>query len=245
MADADAELPTRVQTTAESRADMLDLKARQRHNCMERKVVSEEDVGEGARFWDCLWAALWTWLHAVSFQYPEQDPDPEVREAFKAFYMRVGANLPVCQTCKADYEKAIAAHPDFDSVFDSRDALTRWFVELHNGVNDRIRELNPALTSKQPNAEYEIVRERHMADGGRGYLDWLMTDYEVDLAAQLAAGLPEGTLKGTFKLIGDALEHVYAANQPLRERGSLVLLGHVSDPTQPAFILPTADNREL
>jgi len=243
MAAAEAQLPTRVQTTAESRARMLDLKARQKHNCMERKVVSEEDVREGARFWDCLWSALWTWLHAVSFQFPESDPDPATREVFKAFFRRVGSNLPVCPTCKDDYEKAIATHPDWDSVFDSREALSRWFVDLHNGVNDRIRELNPALTSKQPNAEYAVVLERHTSQGGIGYIDWLLEDYGVDVGAQVAAGLPDGTLTETFKRIGDALEHIYQPGNGIRERGSLVLLGHVSDPTQPTFILPTVDNR--
>tara|TARA_B100000683_G_scaffold77283_1_gene76425 strand:- start:9847 stop:10296 length:450 start_codon:yes stop_codon:yes gene_type:complete len=78
--------------------------------------------------------ALWRFLHASSFAFPEA-PNPTRRTHMLDFLSVVGRVLP-CATCRSHYEEYIRSNLDERAV-QSRDTLVRWVLDLHNSVNRR------------------------------------------------------------------------------------------------------------
>lgn len=78
--------------------------------------------------------ALWRFLHASSFAFPEE-PERVRRVQMHEFLRSVGQVLP-CQTCREHYNQYIQEHLD-ESATANRENLVAWVVELHNAVNRR------------------------------------------------------------------------------------------------------------
>lgn len=78
--------------------------------------------------------ALWRFLHASSFAFPEE-PDALRRAQMLEFLRSVGRVLP-CQTCREHYQEYLREHLN-EQTTASREALVAWMVELHNSVNRR------------------------------------------------------------------------------------------------------------
>ena len=78
--------------------------------------------------------ALWRFLHASSFAYPD-DPDPLRQAQMLEFLKSVGSVLP-CKTCRNHYNAYINEHLT-EEVVRSKVVLIEWMVELHNSVNRR------------------------------------------------------------------------------------------------------------
>tara|TARA_B110000046_G_scaffold176768_1_gene202795 strand:+ start:3141 stop:3698 length:558 start_codon:yes stop_codon:yes gene_type:complete len=83
-------------------------------------------------------ASGWVFLHACAFAYPENDPPAETREAAFWLLRSLDRMLP-CAKCRQHYRNATrhVASPAHQ-VFESRDALARFYVHLHNDVNERL-----------------------------------------------------------------------------------------------------------
>lgn len=79
--------------------------------------------------------ALWRFLHASSFAYPELPDEPRQRQML-AFLRGVGDVLP-CKTCRDHYREYVDGKLTPADV-SSRAALVSWLVELHNSVNRRV-----------------------------------------------------------------------------------------------------------
>lgn len=99
--------------------------------------------------------ALWRFLHASSFAYPD-DPDPLRRAQMLEFLSRVGSVLP-CKTCRNHYNEYVAEHLTEDVVVSKR-VLSAWLVDLHNSVNRR--------TGKREWAFDEVRRLYETESGG-------------------------------------------------------------------------------
>lgn len=78
--------------------------------------------------------ALWRFLHASSFAFPEE-PDAVRQMQMLEFLKSVGRVLP-CKTCREHYTAYLEEHLD-ERVVASRTALVEWLVALHNDVNRR------------------------------------------------------------------------------------------------------------
>lgn len=76
--------------------------------------------------------SAWTFLHTVSFAYPD-DPDEATRHSTRRFFETLQHVLP-CANCREHYRDRFITAALRDP-FQSRDALTRWLVALHNDVN--------------------------------------------------------------------------------------------------------------
>lgn len=80
----------------------------------------------------------WGFLHAASFKYPDTPTVPE-RIAWSNLLHSLAVVLP-CAVCRKHFGVELGrtlARREHARVLDSRDALTRWLVDVHNDVNER------------------------------------------------------------------------------------------------------------
>jgi FAD-linked sulfhydryl oxidase len=91
--------------------------------------------------------SAWRFLHAVTFAYPEH-PTPEQRDAAMQLFLSLRHMIP-CGDCCGHYCSEIQAAPP---RVESRDALSRWLVDLHNRVNVRLHK--PQYAYEDAKAEY-------------------------------------------------------------------------------------------
>jgi hypothetical protein len=105
-----------------------------------------------------IWGpAAWSFLHSATFNYgknPEKATVEEQEQA-RAFFISLPHMLP-CSICRKHYLQHIEKNPP---QVESRDALTRWLVKIHNIVN---------IANHKPIIPYEHVREHYL--GGRQWL---------------------------------------------------------------------------
>lgn len=83
-------------------------------------------------------ASGWTFLHACVFSYPERDPTAAMRQSAFWLLRSLDYMLP-CEKCAEHYRDATRhvtspQHP----VFNTRNTLARFYVDLHNDVNERL-----------------------------------------------------------------------------------------------------------
>jgi hypothetical protein len=96
--------------------------------------------------------AMWTTLHNITFNYPE-NPTDEQKMQHKQFFMSLKNVLP-CETCREHYGKNIEKIFPIDAALKNRDTFSRWLVDLHNSVNRRLNK---------PVIPYETVKEKYDA----------------------------------------------------------------------------------
>jgi len=77
--------------------------------------------------------AGWTFLHSISYSYPEK-PTEEEKESMVSFLKGVGDVLP-CPTCKKHYNDFMTER--MDDAVESKGTLTYALWTLHNQVNRR------------------------------------------------------------------------------------------------------------
>lgn len=84
---------------------------------------------------------LWTSLHLMSFAYPEQTNDKQLKQNVYNFFKNLGAMLP-CTSCRDHFNK------NFDNVdlmknLDGRENFSRWVYMLHDTVNKQLGKKSP------------------------------------------------------------------------------------------------------
>jgi FAD-linked sulfhydryl oxidase len=91
--------------------------------------------------------SAWRFLHAVTFAYPDA-PTEEQQAAARQLFQSLRQMIP-CGDCCGHYCTEIQSHPP---QVQSRDALSRWLVDLHNRVNARLGK--PSYSYSVARAEY-------------------------------------------------------------------------------------------
>jgi hypothetical protein len=100
-----------------------------------------------------LWGpSAWTFLHAVSFSYPE-DPSPEHKEAALNLFSSLQLLLP-CGDCCSHYCSTFQRKDLFEHL-ESRESFSRWLVTFHNLVNRRL---------KKPEYSYDVAKAFYLND---------------------------------------------------------------------------------
>ena len=78
-----------------------------------------------------IWGpAGWTFLHSITFQYPEDPTDIDKRKYY-TFFNSLKNVLP-CPTCREHYET------NFEKIqirLNNRQELIEWLIDIHNEVN--------------------------------------------------------------------------------------------------------------
>ena len=81
--------------------------------------------------------AFWTALHTASFAYPDH-PDADQRRHMRA-YIDAHASVLPCPDCREHFADMLReCGADYDRALAGRDALTRFLVDIHNRVNQRL-----------------------------------------------------------------------------------------------------------
>lgn len=78
----------------------------------------------------------WQVMHSVTFLYPEQ-PTEEDKQRIQVF-VRLIPNILPCSLCGLHFARTLEEMPLTDEVLSSRDNLSRWMVDIHNSVNQRL-----------------------------------------------------------------------------------------------------------
>jgi hypothetical protein len=100
-----------------------------------------------------IWGpSAWTFLHAISFSFPE-DPSPEHKEAVLQLFSSLQLLLP-CGDCCSHYCSTFQ-RKELETHLESRDTFSKWLVEFHNGVNRRL---------KKPEYPYEKAKDYFLSD---------------------------------------------------------------------------------
>lgn len=74
----------------------------------------------------------WTFLHTITFQYPESPTDLD-KQKYYTFFNSLKNVLP-CPTCKEHYNE------NFENIpirLESREDLIEWLIDIHNEVNKK------------------------------------------------------------------------------------------------------------
>jgi hypothetical protein len=100
--------------------------------------------------------ALWTALHSITFNYPDY-PTAQDKYNHAVFFHSLKNILP-CETCQKHFRQGIEQSMPVEPALESRDKLTRWLVDFHNKVNQRIGK---------PVVSYESVRDKYEAMRGK------------------------------------------------------------------------------
>ena len=77
----------------------------------------------------------WTFLHAVTFVYPENPTESEKKQYYD-FFMSLKNVIP-CVKCRKHYEKHISELP-IRLHLETRDSLIDWLYKIHNKVNESL-----------------------------------------------------------------------------------------------------------
>ena len=82
---------------------------------------------------------FWRVMHAVTFLYPDE-PTEDDKTRVLTFFSLVPFLLP-CSLCGLHFARAIQGERALnEGALASRDTLTRWLVDVHNDVNERIEK---------------------------------------------------------------------------------------------------------
>jgi len=95
---------------------------------------------------------FWFVLHSVSFFYPENPTDTDMK-IHKDYFESFVHVLP-CEDCKMHYRVLLTKYP-IDGHLESRDELSRWVVFIHNQVNKRLGK--PEMAYDQVVSNYRNV----------------------------------------------------------------------------------------
>lgn len=99
-----------------------------------------------------IWGpGAWTFLHSITFQYPETPSDIE-KQKYYVFFNSLKNVLP-CPICRGHYESNLETLP---IRLDTRQDLIEWLIDVHNEVN---RMNNKKIYSY--NEVYEIYNEMY------------------------------------------------------------------------------------
>ena len=94
----------------------------------------------------------WEFLHACSFEYPD-DPSDQDKLAAKALFRSLVRMLP-CDDCCRHYHQEMEQDP-IENSLGSKEELMSWVLRLHNKVNQRLGK--PTLTLQDMFDKYKGV----------------------------------------------------------------------------------------
>lgn len=77
---------------------------------------------------------VWQSLHYISLGYPD-NPTENQKKKYKAFYLLLKDVLP-CSLCANHYGENLNKMPLTDDIFDNREKLVKWVIDIHNVVNE-------------------------------------------------------------------------------------------------------------
>jgi hypothetical protein len=102
--------------------------------------------------------ALWTPLHAITFNYPIT-PKQDDKERYKKYFNLTGEILP-CKYCRQSFI-TYSKYIPIDDFLDSREGVVYWLYVIHNLVNNKLYKPNFPL------CEVVVIYEKMRAKCGK------------------------------------------------------------------------------
>jgi hypothetical protein len=94
-----------------------------------------------------IWGpALWTVIHSVALNYPDDTNDNLVKYKHREFIVNLQYIIP-CNKCRNNYKRNLKIHPLTDEDLKSSSSFFLWTLKLHNIVNMELGK--PILTEKK------------------------------------------------------------------------------------------------
>ena len=97
----------------------------------------------------------WVYLHTLTFNYPD-NPSKKTKQIYKRYFTMTGDILP-CKYCRESYKEFIKELP-LEPALESRDKLTKWFYDIHNKVNNKLKKQG---LNKKKNPSFKSVCENY------------------------------------------------------------------------------------
>jgi hypothetical protein len=110
----------------------------------------------------------WRFLHAVTFNYPE-DPSFDDKCAARGFFAMTGKMLP-CKYCRDSYHQYFEETP-IDKYLEDRYSLTYWLFLIHNKVNSKLQK-SKNMTFRDIVVKYEAMRAKKSATDLSKYIPY-------------------------------------------------------------------------
>lgn len=110
------------------------------------------------RVWGPL---LWKAMHIITFNYPEQ-PTYDDKQQMRQFFWYLALVLP-CSACRQHFQQVLKDTNPIENHLESRNDLTRWLVNVHNQVNQRLGKA--ILSYEQAVQLYERYRVGNCTSG--------------------------------------------------------------------------------
>lgn len=82
--------------------------------------------------------SAWTYLHTISFNYPETNPTPEHKKHYYELFYNLQFTLP-CKFCRETYT-IFFKYIDINQYLDDRMGITYWLYTIHNIVNMKLNK---------------------------------------------------------------------------------------------------------
>jgi hypothetical protein len=104
----------------------------------------------------CIWGpSAWKFLHAITFNYPEQPTESDIRSVIE-FFRSLPSVLP-CDLCSKHLLQNYKNLPPEDHT-QNRATLVRWLFDLHNKVNESlnkpIKDFDEFISETKKEADY-------------------------------------------------------------------------------------------
>lgn len=114
--------------------------------------------------------AAWKFLHTATFAYggPDGIASHEEQAAAKNLFESLRLMLP-CKDCCSHYCGALQKRPLTSHVLKNRDNLSRWLVDLHNDVNERLGK--PIVSFEEAVGLYESLKGCSIESANQGSCD--------------------------------------------------------------------------
>ena len=110
------------------------------------------------RFWG---PSGWKLLHLITYGYPDK-PTSQQKLDYGLFFNSLKCILP-CKYCRKSLIKFYKQLP-LEEHLSSKTALTEWFYEIHNKVNNKLRRQKLIKYPNPPKSEVDIVYENLLKD---------------------------------------------------------------------------------
>lgn len=99
------------------------------------------------RFWG---PQFWATMEFIAFNYPLEPSYSDKMDTFN-FYSSLAKTLP-CASCRKHFQQLIFNDLPLKDALDNRDTLSKWMVEAHNRVNDRLGK---------PRMAFDVVEKKY------------------------------------------------------------------------------------
>tara|TARA_Y100000389_G_C17431932_1_gene503190 strand:+ start:1394 stop:1822 length:429 start_codon:yes stop_codon:yes gene_type:complete len=122
-----------------------------------------------------IWGpGAWTFLHSITFQYPETPTDID-KQKYYTFFNSLKNVLP-CPVCREHYTNNLEV---LQIRLDTRKDLIEWLIDIHNEIN--IMNNKKVYTYEEVYEIYNKMYDNTNVQNNRGKVDYLFVLFIISI----------------------------------------------------------------